>query len=214
MKRGRRERPDAVDDGVRDRRRSRQDRRAPARDRTRRPRASTASKRLEIGVDVADDEISIKSQSTPGCARRFREPAATHRCDVRLAVGGLPPREELFHLRRDRTPGAAGRRRARARSPARAGTSSHATAPSASIAARLSGSTNVPPPVATITCRCGQQLLEDRAFDAAEIRLAVAGEDVGDAPALARLDAGDRCLPRASPCGGRARVRRWSCPRP
>ena len=56
------------------------------------------------------------------------------------------------------------------------------------IATRLSGSMKVPPPVATTTCRSGQEQLQDLALDGAEVRLAVPREDVGDRPPLARFD--------------------------
>ena len=60
--------------------------------------------------------------------------------------------------------------------------------PSRLIAARFSGSMNVPPPVATTVWRMRQQQAQDLALDGAEVRLAVPGEDVRHRPPLARLD--------------------------
>ena len=47
---------------------------------------------------------------------------------------------------------------------------------------------NVPPPVATTAWRSGSSRRENLALGAAEVGLAVSGEDVGDGQPLARLD--------------------------
>ena len=61
-------------------------------------------------------------------------------------------------------------------------------APSLLIAIRLAGSTNVPPPVATIVCRWGSSSCRTAVLDPTEVRLAVLAEDVGDGAPRARLD--------------------------
>ena len=68
------------------------------------------------------------------------------------------------------------------------GASSHIDTPSRLIATRVSGSANVPPPVATTVCRSGMQQLDDIPLDAPEIGFPVAREDVGNRQPLPRLD--------------------------
>ena len=73
---------------------------------------------------------------------------------------------------------------------------------------------NVPPPVATTDVAHRQQQLQDLALDAAEVRLALAREDVGDRPPLARFDQlVDVLGAPAEPRRQRARDRA-SCPPP
>ena len=68
------------------------------------------------------------------------------------------------------------------------GTSIQTDAPSMLIAARFSGSANVPPPVATTTWRMRPQQREHFPLNRAEVRLALLREDLRDRALLAHLD--------------------------
>ena len=89
---------------------------------------------------------------------------------------------------RDRRPADAGRRPAAGATSSSSGTSSQTDTPSMLMAARLSGSMNVPPPVATTTWRSGSRSRRMSRSSGAEVRLATAREDVGDGPPLACFD--------------------------
>ena len=93
------------------------------------------------------------------------------------------------------------------------GISSHATAPSASMRARLSGSTNVPPPAATTTFRAGsssRSTCAPRCGSMPRPRSRKSRPPSG----VRALRSVCRCPRSASRCGGRARPRWSTCPRP
>ena len=123
--------------------------------------------RSTTAVDRTRDPV--RRGRAPG-GRRRRAPRTAARARARLAASGRRPSSGIRGIR------------------SASGTSIQTDTPSRLMSARLSGSANVPPPVATTTWRIGWSEPEDLALDAAEVRLAVPREDVGDRQPLAPLD--------------------------
>ena len=182
-----RQRPDAIDDGVRigavaDEIAEHQHVIVGAR------RGEHGVERLEIGVDVTDNEIShVSSRSIRGSAPRFQGPAATHRPQMRLTVGGLPPEKSCSICVRSAASG-----------PPSVGGHTLNDALERRIEPRDCSVGEHRRAVVGIDERAAasghhqlslrQQLMKDGAFEAPELRLTVAREDVRDPSALARLD--------------------------
>ena len=123
------------------------------------------------------------------CARRpLRRERRGIDAEVRVGVGepaGVVNRRSICarSAASGRRPSAGSRA-----STSSSGTSSQTETPSRLMAARLSGSTNVPPPVATTTWRSGSSRCRISRSTARKYGSPLPREDVGDRPALARLD--------------------------
>ena len=158
---------------------------------------------MSVRIEIAHRARSGYARSTMSQSTSSSTSALDARprpASSRSGPAGMPRAGAMIQAfeRRRRPPAAAGRRRARGRSAVERHVEPdrHAVA---LMTARFCGSTNVPPPVATTTCRAGSCSDQHRALDRRKYGSPCRAKISATGQPFARFDRARRCPRRASP---------------